>query len=215
MARRSVAGPAEPVDAACLRPFDALHEAQSRLGRRDRFLPGKKWPECGHGLFGHRRADQVDAQSARKFYGRTAYKTLQRTIDHRARCTHPNGVVVDLTADQREGPSRSNMLDPESNEIHLAHQLAAQSHFELRLRELFQRTKMDVARRAHHGIDLACLGVELFDRLRIGDVDLKVAALPTDPNDLVPRTQRPIHRLAYGPGGSDENDLHDALRSIM
>jgi hypothetical protein len=107
------------------------------------------------------------------------------------------------------------MLDPKSDEIHLAHQLAAQPHFELLLCELFQRTKMDVARRAHHGIDLTRLGVELFNRLRIGDVDLKVAALPTDADDLVPRTQRPIHRLAYGPGSSDENNLHDALRSIM
>jgi hypothetical protein len=71
---------------------------------------------------------------------------------------------------------------------------------------------MDVARRAHHGIDLARLGVEPLDRLWIGDVDLEVAALPADADDLVPWGECPIDGFAERTRGSDENDLHDALR---
>jgi hypothetical protein len=104
------------------------------------------------------------------------------------------------------------MLDPESDEVHLAHQLAAQPYFELCLRKFLERAEMDVASRAYHGIDVACLGVELLYRLRIGDVDLEVAALSADTDDLVPGRERPIDGFAKGTGGSDENDLHDALR---
>src|ERR1700704_4273438 len=167
----SVSEPSNPVDASRLRTFDALHEALRRLGRRDRLLPRKERTECGCGLLSHGRADQVDPESARKLESRAADEALQPAVDHRARCAHPDRIVVDLTADQREGSSRSDMLDPESDEVHLAHQLAAQSHFELCLREFLQRAEMDVARRTYHGIDVACLGVEPLDRLRIGDVD--------------------------------------------
>src|ERR1700754_5082345 len=104
------------------------------------------------------------------------------------------------------------MLDSEDDQIHLSHQLAAQAHFEVCMGELLKRTEMDVARSAYHGIDVAGLCVQFFNRLGIGDVDLKVATLPADADDLVPGRKRAIDGFAKCAGRSDENDPHDDLR---
>ena len=157
--------------------------------------------------------DSVDPNTARHINRSPLDKAIKRTVSGSGAGTTSNRIAVQHTAGHGEGPTVVYVLNPLQDQIDLWQDLVINALQELFTAHFVDRSKMDMADGAHHGINFANLLIQSANAVDVLDVHLHVATGSANTDDFMAARQGVYCSLANGSGGTNDNYLHRNILS--